>query len=130
MSHRQIEHQDLGVAVGLDGEVILAGDGSTVTLVQRDVVHVHRAAREPEPGAVRVFQDASVYVARLGAGQRVEHALEPGRTAWVQVARGAVHLDDVALREGDGAAVTGQDRVAIQGDGDAEVLVFDLSMRH
>jgi redox-sensitive bicupin YhaK (pirin superfamily) len=88
------------------------------------------AAREPEPGAVRVFQDASVYVARLGAGQRVEHALEPGRTAWVQVARGAVHLDDVALREGDGAAVTGQDRVAIQGDGDAEVLVFDLSMRH
>jgi redox-sensitive bicupin YhaK (pirin superfamily) len=46
------------------------------------------------------------------------------------VARGAVHLDDVALREGDGAAVTGRDRVAIQGDGDAEVLVFDLSMRH
>ena len=88
------------------------------------------AARQPEPGAVRVFQDASVYVARLGAGQRVEHALQPGRTAWVQVARGAVHLDDVALREGDGAAVTGQARVAIQGDGDAEVLVFDLSMRH
>ena len=53
-----------------------------------------------------------------------------GRTAWVQVARGAVRLDGTPLREGDGAAVTGQDRLAIQADGDAEVLVFDLSMRH
>ena len=88
------------------------------------------AAREPQAGAVRIFQDASVYAARLGAGQRVEHSLRPGRTAWVQVARGAVHLDDVALHEGDGAAVTGQDHLAIQADGDAEVLVFDLSMRH
>jgi redox-sensitive bicupin YhaK (pirin superfamily) len=88
------------------------------------------AAREPEAGAVRVFQDASVHAARLGAGQRVEHALRPGRVAWVQVARGAVRLDEAALHEGDGAAVTGQDRLAVQADGDAEVLVFDLSMRH
>jgi redox-sensitive bicupin YhaK (pirin superfamily) len=88
------------------------------------------AAREPGPGAVRVFQDATVYAARLAAGQRVELALRPGRTAWVQVARGAVRLDDTALRQGDGGAVTGQDRLAIAADGDAEVLVFDLSMRH
>ena len=88
------------------------------------------AAREPEAGAVRIFQDASVYAARLAGGQRVEQALRPGRAAWVQVARGAVRLDGTPLREGDGAAVTGQDRLAIQADGDAEVLVFDLSMRH
>ena len=88
------------------------------------------AAREPEAGAVRVFQDASVHVARLTAGQRVEHALRTGRTAWVQVARGTVRLDGTPLREGDGAAVTGQERLAIQAEGDAEVLVFDLSMRH
>jgi redox-sensitive bicupin YhaK (pirin superfamily) len=88
------------------------------------------AAREPEPGAVRVFQDASVYAARLAPAQRVEHALKPGRTAWVQVARGSVRLDDTPLGEGDGAAVTGQDRLAITAVDDAEVLVFDLSMRH
>jgi quercetin 2,3-dioxygenase len=88
------------------------------------------AAHEPEPGAVPLFQDASVYAARLGTGQRVEHTLRPGRTAWVQVARGSVRLDDTPLGEGDGAAVTGQERFAITADGDAEVLVFDLSMRH
>ena len=88
------------------------------------------AAREPEAGAVRLFQDAYVYAARLAAGQRVEHTLRPGRAAWVQVARGAVRLDESPLREGDGASVTGQDRLAIQADDDAEVLVFDLSMRH
>jgi quercetin 2,3-dioxygenase len=88
------------------------------------------AAHAPEPGAVPLFQDASVYAARLGTGQRVEHTLRPGRTAWVQVARGSVRLDDTPLGEGDGAAVTGQERFAITADGDAEVLVFDLSMRH
>jgi quercetin 2,3-dioxygenase len=88
------------------------------------------AAREPEPGAVTLFQDATVYAARLEPGQRVEHVLRPGRTAWVQVARGDVRVDDSALHEGDGAAVTGQERLAIEADGDAEVLVFDLSMRH
>jgi len=88
------------------------------------------AAHEPEAGAVRLFQDASVYAARLSPGQRVEHALEPGRTAWVQVARGSVRLDDTSLGEGDGAAVTGQDRLAVTAVDDAEVLVFDLSMRH
>jgi quercetin 2,3-dioxygenase len=88
------------------------------------------AAHEPEPGAVPLFQDASVYAARLGTGQRVEHTLRPGRTAWVQVARGSVRLDGTLLGEGDGAAVTGQDHLAIAADADAEVLVFDLSMRH
>jgi quercetin 2,3-dioxygenase len=88
------------------------------------------AAHEPEAGAVRLFQDASVYAARLSQGQRVEHALEPGRTAWVQVARGSVRLDDTSLGEGAGAAVTGQDRFAVTAVDDAEVLVFDLSMRH
>ena len=67
----------------------------------------------------------------MRAGSALPAALQTViASAMHSVARGAVHVADVALHEGDGAAVTGQDRVAIQGDGDAEVLVFDLSMRH
>src|SRR4030095_10077977 len=55
------------------------------------------AAHAPEAGGVRLFQDASVYVARLSPGQRVEHPLKPGRTVWVQVARGSVRVDDAPL---------------------------------
>jgi len=88
------------------------------------------AAREPEPGAVRVFQDTAVHAARLAPGQHVELPLRPGRAGWVQVARGDVRVDDTSLREGDGAAVTAQDRVAITADTEAEVLVFNLPMQH
>jgi len=85
------------------------------------------AGGRPGEGAVRVFQDVAVYVARLDAGQRVEHQLGPNRAAWLHVARGAVTLDGTSLRAGDGAAVTRQDHVAITGDAPAEVILFDLA---
>jgi redox-sensitive bicupin YhaK (pirin superfamily) len=85
------------------------------------------AGRRPGAGAVRVFQDVAVYVARLDAGQRVEHRLAPDRAAWLHVARGAVTLDGTSLRAGDGVAVTRQDRVAIGGEAPAEVILFDLA---
>jgi len=87
----------------------------------------HIAGGRPGEGAVRVFQDIAVYVARLDAGQRVEHRLGASRAAWLHVARGAVTLDGTSLRAGDGAAVTRQDHVAITGDAPAEVILFDLA---
>jgi redox-sensitive bicupin YhaK (pirin superfamily) len=85
------------------------------------------AGGRPGEGAVRVFQDIAVYVARLDGGQRVEHPLGANRAAWLHVARGAVTLDGRSLRAGDGVAVTREDRVAISGDALAEVILFDLA---
>jgi redox-sensitive bicupin YhaK (pirin superfamily) len=78
-------------------------------------------------GAVHVFQDVVVYVARLERGQQVEHRLDADRAAWVQVARGAVTLDGTSLRAGDGAAVTGEERVVVGGEASAEIILFDLA---
>jgi quercetin 2,3-dioxygenase len=78
-------------------------------------------------GAVHVFQDVAVYVARLERGQRVEHRLDAGRAAWVQVARGAVTLDGTSLRAGDGVAVTGEERIVVGGEPSAEIILFDLA---
>jgi redox-sensitive bicupin YhaK (pirin superfamily) len=94
-------------------------------VVQLDDGALHLIAGR-QAGAVRVFQDVGVYAGRLTGGQRVEHALRLGRGAWVQAARGAVRVGATGLGEGDGAAVTGEDRLAIASDTDAEVLVFDL----
>jgi redox-sensitive bicupin YhaK (pirin superfamily) len=94
-------------------------------VVQLDDGALHLIAGR-QAGAIRVFQDVGVYAGRLTAGQRVEHALRPGRGAWVQAARGAVHVGATGLGEGDGAAVTREDRLTIASDTDAEVLVFDL----
>jgi redox-sensitive bicupin YhaK (pirin superfamily) len=77
-------------------------------------------------GSVTIHQDAAIHVTRLDAGHEVTHALEKGRHAWVQVARGAVDVNGTALAAGDGAAVSEESAVVIRADAAAEVLVFDL----
>jgi redox-sensitive bicupin YhaK (pirin superfamily) len=84
------------------------------------------AARDGEGGAVTVHQDARLFVASLAAGGRVDHALDKGRGAWLQVARGIVALNGTEMREGDGAAIDGEPRLAIEAETEAEILLFDL----
>jgi quercetin 2,3-dioxygenase len=85
------------------------------------------ATREGTHGAVTVHQDVSLYVCLLDSQQKVEHALAPGRHAWLQVARGSVELNGTLLGHGDGAAVTGEQKLAIIGaDKQSEILLFDL----
>jgi hypothetical protein len=85
------------------------------------------ASRDGREGSVTVHQDVALYVARLSAGKGARHALAPGRHAWIQVARGAVTLNGVRLREGDGAAVSDEGQLDLVATEDAEALVFDLA---
>ena len=84
------------------------------------------ASRDGQDSAIRVSQDVTLCVARLGAGDERAHALAPGRHAWVQVARGAVTLNGHALGEGDGAALSEEPGVQVVGREDSELLLFDL----
>jgi len=79
-----------------------------------------------EDGALEIHQDARLYSAILGDGERVEHQLAPGRGAWLQVARGSVDLNGTTLKTGDGAAIEDETALAITANGDAEILLFDL----
>ena len=85
------------------------------------------ASRDGRDGSIQVHQDVELRVGLVAAGERRELALRPGRHAWVHVARGSVSLDGTALQEGDGAAVSGEEKLDFAGDRDAEVLVFDLA---
>lgn len=85
------------------------------------------AAPGGRDGAVAIHTDAELYVGRVNAGEEVCHALKPGRHAWVQVATGAVTLNDTLLKEGDGAAVSDESEVRLLGSEPAEVLLFDLA---
>jgi redox-sensitive bicupin YhaK (pirin superfamily) len=84
------------------------------------------ASRDGREGSVTLHQDVSLYAGVLAEGQRAELALGPGRHAWVHVARGAATVNGRRLGEGDGAALTDQRTVAVDGHG-GEVLVFDLA---
>jgi quercetin 2,3-dioxygenase len=76
---------------------------------------------------ILLHQDAVLYSSVLGAGEQVKHALAPGRHAWVQVARGSVRLNGEVLTAGDGAAITGESELLLQGVEETEVLLFDLA---
>ena len=80
-----------------------------------------------EDGSVTIHQDARLYATLLDAGQSVTHKITAGRHAWVQVARGAVEVNGVALFQSDGAAVSDEVEIRIAGVEPSEVLVFDLA---
>ena len=49
---------------------------------------------------MRLHQDATLMATVLAAGGRVEHALRPGRHAWVQIIRGSVTLNGTGSAAG------------------------------
>jgi quercetin 2,3-dioxygenase len=85
------------------------------------------AARDGRDGAVVVHQDVDVLVAQLEPGEQVTYRLQPGRHAWIQLASGGVTLNGVALKEGDGAAVSDIAEFTIVAGDRSEVLLFDLA---
>jgi len=85
------------------------------------------ASRDAAEGSLLIHQDAQIYLSSLDDGKQVEHALAPGRHAWLQVLRGGVTLNGQELATGDGAAVSDEERLAIAGRGSAEVMLFDLA---
>lgn len=84
------------------------------------------ASPDRAEGSLLLHQDARVYAALLAGGERIGHALGPGRHAWIHVARGKARVGDYELREGDGAAISGRAFVELSGIDDTELLLFDL----
>jgi len=84
-------------------------------------------SRDGSEGSVKIHQDAKIYASLLDQGKDVELELADGRSAWLQVAAGAVTLNDVKLKQGDGAGVKSESTLTITADEPAEILLFDLA---
>jgi quercetin 2,3-dioxygenase len=82
------------------------------------------ASRDARDGSVLIHQDASLYGAVLDGGV-VSFDLKPSRHAWVHVAKGQVKLNGQALSAGDGAAISDERSLKLEGNG--ELLLFDLN---
>jgi redox-sensitive bicupin YhaK (pirin superfamily) len=79
-------------------------------------------------GSLAIHQDARIFATILAAGEPLRHPLAPGRHGWVQLARGAATVNGLALRAGDGLALSGEPELQLAGaGGEAELLVFDLA---
>jgi len=84
-------------------------------------------SRDGRDGSIRIHQDVAIHAGLLADGDTVRHEFAEGRHGWIQVVRGEIDLGQERLREGDGAAVSGEPSVELTGRDDAEILVFDLA---
>jgi redox-sensitive bicupin YhaK (pirin superfamily) len=85
------------------------------------------ASSDGRDAGLTIHANASVYAGSFEAGESAELAIGAGRHAWVQVTRGKVRANGVDLESGDGAALSNEAAVRIEGVAGGEVLVFDLA---
>ncbi len=85
------------------------------------------ASRDGREGSVTVHQDIALYAGVFEAGERARHEIATGRHAWVHIARGRAKVNGATLSAGDGAALSDESGVDVEGVDGAEVLVFDLA---
>jgi redox-sensitive bicupin YhaK (pirin superfamily) len=85
------------------------------------------ASRDGRDGSVTVHQDVSLYAGLFSHGEEAKFEVASGRSAWVHVARGSVTLNGTLLEAGDAAAIREPGTLALVGEDDGEVLLFDLA---
>lgn len=84
-------------------------------------------ARDGRDGAVTIHQDVDLYAGLFDGAEDASLGLRPGRTAYIQVARGSLEVNGTRLEAGDGAALRDIDTVRFANGENSEVLVFDMA---
>jgi hypothetical protein len=85
------------------------------------------ASPDGRDGSVSIHQDARLYAAIVESGRPIAVTLTPGRRGYLQVVKGAVNVNRVALEAGDGARIVDESALEIAGREESEVLLFDLA---
>jgi redox-sensitive bicupin YhaK (pirin superfamily) len=84
------------------------------------------ASKSGREGSISIHQDTDVSVARLAEVEAINYGFANGRAGWVQLIDGSLAMNGVKLAAGDGAAVSGEDRVKLESADGAHFLFFDL----
>ena len=78
-------------------------------------------------GSGKINQDAKLLVTKMEAGDEITQQLDAKRYAWLQLAKGNVEVNGQKLYQGDGAAISAEEKLTIKATEEAEVLLFDLA---
>ncbi|TAF54991.1 MAG: pirin family protein [Oscillatoriales cyanobacterium] len=85
-------------------------------------------SNDARDGSVKIHQAIDLYAAVLEEGRSVDHSLQAGRVAWLQVARGSLLCNGEALTAGDGVAIEQAMALTLTGTSEeAEFLLFDMA---
>ena len=82
------------------------------------------ASGDPADGALTIHADAKVLGATLAAGTSLNYEPDPDRHLYL-VPSANVRINGVEAKARDGVAITGEERVTIEADADAELVLVD-----
>jgi redox-sensitive bicupin YhaK (pirin superfamily) len=85
------------------------------------------ASPDGREDSVTIHQDTFVYAALLDGADRATHKLQPGRRAYMHVARGRLTVNGQPLEAGDALKATNTAEIVLEKGEGAEVLLFDLA---
>jgi len=88
---------------------------------------VKLASPQGDGDSIAIHQDVALYAARPANDAALVHEFASGRAGWLQVARGQVRVNDVALKAGDGVAIEREPKITVQAEKGTEFLLFDLA---
>ncbi|MGK7933319.1 MAG: pirin family protein [Microcystaceae cyanobacterium] len=86
------------------------------------------ASSEGRDNSVKIHQNTDLFVSLLKEGDQLNHKLKPNRSAWLQIAKGAVEIEGKTLLQGDGAGISQVSDIQFTAIADeTEILLFDLA---
>ncbi|MCU0950667.1 MAG: pirin family protein [Burkholderiaceae bacterium] len=84
------------------------------------------ASPDGADGSVTLHQDARLYAGLFDGDERARHAIAPGRSVYVHVARGRIEANGQPLGTGDALMLRDEAAIELMRGDAAEVLLFDL----
>ena len=82
------------------------------------------ASGDPDDGALTINADARVLGVSFAAGGSLTYETDPGRHVYM-VPSGKVRVNGTQANARDGIAVTGENRITVEADEDAELVLVD-----
>lgn len=114
-----IEPDELGIAPSYEQVALLENAGQNgFSMI---------ASPEGGPGAIKLHQDARLWLARTSEGETVTLPSAEGRVGFLQIVAGQVEIGGETLRSGDGLELKPTSPHTITAVTPAEMIYFDLA---
>jgi redox-sensitive bicupin YhaK (pirin superfamily) len=84
------------------------------------------ASPDGAAGSVLIHQDAKLYAGLFDGTERASFHAMPGRSLYLHLARGSLHVDDAQLKAGDALKIPDPGNLDIHDGAGAELLLFEL----
>ncbi|MCC2624609.1 MAG: hypothetical protein K0R14_482 [Burkholderiales bacterium] len=81
------------------------------------------ASPDGQDNSFTIAQDAKIYAAIIDKTQ-IDYVIPQDRGVWIQVISGDLTINGIAIKNGDGVAITDESNITIDGNG--EFILFDL----